>query len=56
MYGMDPVVNNDDVFVALATGPDLQLLRFRKAITAELMSIAKNRQNGERRLFPQLCE
>jgi hypothetical protein len=56
MYGMDRVVT-DDVFVALATRPDLQLLEFRKVITAELMSIAKSRQNrnyGERQLFPQL--
>jgi hypothetical protein len=54
-WGMDRVVN-DDVFVALATRPDLQLLEIRKAITVELISIAESRQNqnhGER-LFPQL--
>ena len=41
---MDRVVN-DDVFVALATGPDLQLLEIRKVITVELISLAKSRQN-----------
>ena len=53
---MDRVVN-DDVFVALATRPDLQLLEIQKVITIELISNAKSRQNqnhGERQLFPQL--
>jgi hypothetical protein len=56
MYGMDRVVN-DDVFVALATRPNLQILEFQNVVTAELMSIAKSRQNqnhGKRQLFPQL--
>jgi hypothetical protein len=53
---MDRVVN-DDIFVALATRPDLQSLEFQKAITAELVSLAKSRQYqnyGKRQLFPQL--
>jgi hypothetical protein len=53
---MDRVVN-DDIFVALATRPDLQSLEFQKAITAELVSFAKSRQYqnyGKRQLFPQL--
>jgi hypothetical protein len=56
MWGMDRVVN-DDVFVALATRPDLQSLKFQKTITAKLVSIARGRQNrncGESHLFPQL--
>jgi hypothetical protein len=53
---MDRVIN-DDVFVALATRPDLQFLEIRKVITIELISLAKNRQNqnhGRGLLFPQL--
>jgi hypothetical protein len=55
-WGMDRVVN-DDVFIALATRPDLQLLEIRKVITVELISLAKSRQNqnhSQRLLFPQL--
>jgi hypothetical protein len=53
---MDRAVN-DDIFVALATRLDLQSLEFQKAITAELVSLAKSRQYqnyGKRQLFPQL--
>ena len=56
MYGMDKVVN-DDVFVALATRPDLQSLEFQMAVTPELVSLAKSRRNrncGGGQLFPQL--
>jgi hypothetical protein len=56
MYGMDRVVT-DDVFAALATRPDLQLLESEKVITAELMSIANSRRNqsySDEQLFPQL--
>ncbi|KAN0087353.1 hypothetical protein V8E54_001041 [Elaphomyces granulatus] len=56
MYGIDRVVN-DDVFFALATRPNLQILKFQKVVNAELMSIAKSRQNqnhSERQLFPRL--
>jgi hypothetical protein len=56
MFGMGRAVS-DDVFVALATRPDLQSLDFQKPITAELVSLAKSPQNqnyGERKLFPQL--
>jgi hypothetical protein len=55
MYS-DRLVNND-VFVALATRPDLQSLEFQTQITAALVSLARSRLNpnfGQRKLFPQL--
>ena len=53
---MDRVVTKD-IFVTLATRPDLQLLESQKVITAELMSSANSRRNqnySEGRLYPQL--
>jgi hypothetical protein len=58
LWGMDRVINGD-VFVALATRPDLELLEIETEITKEFISIARSRQNqnhGERQLFPQLCK